>query len=337
MSVGDRLSSISSTNPAAEKPSSKAEADAFAKAQGRLLTEMRDQLFSLAAALDAERGAKNEAMAAMKELKLERDAEREVWQAERDAWLGREPAKRLSRVTTVSSSFSLGSISSGCAPPVRIVSGESEYPVDPEEWSKPGLVPLQEEEEVEDYRASVASTESTIPVITPNSDQSASRMKIWGFPRGAVARSPHRRESIYDSFFSLPSVVEPIEEGVGVGVELPPIPSPLLAAKANPFTPARSTSFTMPASATTSALSFLAGYLPSARTPSPEVPKSLERETHFSGSFGSQTSSLLRQSSTSRTKRFISASDQPMPLPSPIDCLDFTGGCRHCANAVFEL
>lgn len=338
--VGDRLSSVSSTHSVDDKPSSRSEADAFAKAQGRLLTQMRDQLFSLAAALDAERGAKNDALAALHEAHLERDAEREVWRQEREAWLSRETTKRLSRVTTNSSNYSLSSVASSYAPPVRVVSGGTDYPLDPEEWSKRGLVALKEEEEDDDHRASFTSTESSIPVATPNPDQSASRMKIWGFPRGAVARSPQRKDSIYDSFFTLPAEVEPAQDvGFGVGVELPPIPSPMLPPKANVFTPARSTSLTMPASATTSALSFLAGYLPSVRTPSPEVPKSLEPEhdSFLSGSFGSQSSSLLRKSSTARTKRFISASAQPVPLPSPIGQLDFTGGCRHCANDVFDL
>ena len=339
--VGDRLSSVSSHQ------------SARVDSESTLVSEMRNQLFSLTSQLDKERQERQASDRRVAELQAELEALR----------VG--PTGRSTDPTQGSASGSdtsrtlLDPSSDGLDLPFIISSAA------PLEVADSNGIQLPPEE--------VESNEETLAEIEINSnpaDPNLGRMRAWGFPsrEGSPRSTPSTSKSpkkgkTRDSFFGLSAVLRnSVEtETDSKGIDLPPLdpaslsgtgrPNPSQFARrggtfpktvtnplvlsspetdSSPALPRSSSSITSSAS---SALSFFSGYLPF----SPNSPKRQPRSV-------SRSKSLARVSTQGK------AEVPPMPPLPPIpgtrhrlDCqhvqsgLDLTRSCRCCVGAVLEL
>lgn len=344
--LGDRLLTVSSAAPS--RPSAAEEHEA---AQARLIAEMREQLFSLTAALERERKEKAEAVAQAVELQAMLDA------------LHKTPHVSPHQLpSTPKSRPHPTSISGAMSSPAEAYEDADIYDdVDTYEY---GLEPQAYDQ--------VYSQEE-------NQDPNLVRMRGgWGFPQGPVDKSS--RESKRESFFGLsrarpvrpaPSISVP--GGLGWGTTAQPSPTeptfdlpPFVVDDSNsslvtPISPTK-TSYTSNAngrprpissigrpppslssyshtsqtiSHTTHAtperqlassgfgLSFLSGYL--SRSTPPQVP--LISITPSSVSPKKQLTTLVRQS----------RSDRHYGSVAPGCDIDFRNSCRRCTGEIIEL
>lgn len=181
--LGDRLLTVSSAAPS--RPSAAEEHEA---AQARLISEMREQLFSLTAALERERKEKAEAVAQVAELQAMLDA------------LHKTPHVSPHQLpSTPKSRQHLTSISGAMSTPAEAYEDADGYDdVDTYEY---GLEPRA-------YDQAYGQEE--------NQDPNLIRMRGgWGFPQGPVDKSS--RESKRESFFGL-SRARPVRPAPSISV-----------------------------------------------------------------------------------------------------------------------
>lgn len=177
--LGDRI--IQASQAPAPSPSEERE-----MAQSRLITEMREQLFSLASALERERKDKAEALARNAELQVLVDG-------------ARTPHMSPASLPTTPKSRPRPTIMT--APPVPEIQYE----------------PVQDAYEDADNFADADDEH-----LGPNDDPNLNRMRGWGFPQGPVDRGG--RENKRDSFFGLSRarpVRAPKASGSGLGLAWP--------------------------------------------------------------------------------------------------------------------
>lgn len=341
--LGDRLLTVSSAAPS--RPTA---AEEHGAAQARLIAEMREQLFSLTAALERERKEKAEAVAQAAELQAMLDA------------LHKTPHVSPHQLpATPKSKPRLPSISDVMSSPADAYEDADGY------------------DDVDEY----GYREEAMAYGQPGQDdpQDPNFVRIrggWGFPQGPIDKSS--RESKRESFFGLsrarpvrpaPSISHPAGHGWGVQpspteptFDLPPFVvddsnssfvTPISPTKASyvsdgPGRPRPISSIGRPPPAPSSfshapratrdsaqttperqlpssgfGLSFLSGYL--SRSTPPQVP--LISITPSSVSPKKQLTSLVQQS----------RSDRQVGSVAPGCDMDFRHSCRRCVGEVIEL
>lgn len=234
--VGDRLSSISSSQPPdLVSPSANfATSNTFTSSSAQLITELRQQLFTLTSSLEKERRVNTSATGRITEL------EHEVAQVRFGAADVRAP---LIRPQAVKAGFKPILPSQAFSTFQR----DEEVAAPPPIWAKPGgwngiydgsdATADNGEGGDESYGSGVPAI-STLPSANPepyapgpepapaigNARPDMVRMKSWGFPTAANSKtSPPAsvKATKRESFFALPEVLRQTPEAEGHGVDLP--------------------------------------------------------------------------------------------------------------------